>query len=115
MRPAAVKPNLARSICGRETPFEQLPYTTPPPAFAEARKRGPIRPGPKAALTRMLLTKQVVHVPDVALDEGYIARDPLFVSGVEVGGFRSFLIVPMLKENEVIEIGRASWRERVEV
>jgi len=50
----------------------------------------------------MLRTKQVVHVPDVALDEGYIARDPLFVSAIEVGGFRSLLIVPMLKENEVI-------------
>ena len=82
--------------------FRTVALHNAPPAFAEARKRGPIRPGPKAALTRMLRTKQVVHVPDVALDEGYIARDPLFVSGVEVGGFRSFLIVPMLKETEVI-------------
>src|SRR5262245_53676389 len=95
--------------------FRTVALHNAPPAFAEIRKRGPIRPGPKAALTRILRTKQVVHVPDVALDEGYIARDPLFVSGVEVGGFRSFLIVPMLKETEVIEIGRASWRERVEV
>ena len=82
--------------------FRTVALHNAPPAFAEARKRGPIRPGPKAALTRMLRTKQVVHVPDVALDEGYIARDPLFVSGVEVGGFRSFLVVPMLKETEVI-------------
>src|SRR5262249_18084820 len=62
-----------------------------PPAFAEARKRAPIRPGPNAALTRMLRTKQAVHVPDIAVDEGYIARDPLFVSGVELAGFRSFV------------------------
>src|SRR5262249_38971599 len=54
------------------------------------------------ALTRMLRTKQAVHVPDIALDEGYIARDPLFVSGVELAGFRSFVTVPMLKESEVI-------------
>src|SRR5262249_3789061 len=39
---------------------------------------------------------------DIALDEGYITRDPLFVSGVELAGFRTFVIVPMLKENEVI-------------
>src|SRR5262249_26080098 len=77
--------------------FRTVAVHNAPPAFAEFRKRGPIRPGPKAALTRMLRTKQAVHVPDVALDEGYIARDPLFVSGVELAGFRSFLIMPMLR------------------
>jgi len=82
--------------------FRAVALHNAPPAFAEARKRAPIRPGPNAALTRMLRTKQAVHVPDIALDEGYIARDPLFVSGVELAGFRSFVTVPMLKENEVI-------------
>src|SRR5262249_30839090 len=62
--------------------FRAVALHNAPPAFAEARKRAPIRPGPNAALTRMLRTKQAVHVPDIALDEGYIARDPLFVSGV---------------------------------
>src|SRR5262249_47928181 len=57
--------------------FRTVALHNAPPAFAEARKRGPIRPGPKAALTRMLRTKQVVHIPNVVLDEGYIARDPL--------------------------------------
>ena len=82
--------------------FRAVALHNAPPAFAEARKRAPIRPGPKAALTRMLRTKQAVHVPDNLLDEGYIAREPLFVSGVELAGFRSFVTVPMLKENEVI-------------
>jgi GAF domain-containing protein len=82
--------------------FRAVALHNAPPAFAEARKRAPIRPGPNAALTRMLRTKQAVHVPDIALDEGYIARDPLFVSGVELAGFRSFVTVPMLKESEVI-------------
>ena len=82
--------------------FRAVALHNAPPAFAEVRKRAPIRPGPKAALTRMLRTKQAVHVPDNLLDEGYIAREPLFVSGVELAGFRSFVTVPMLKENEVI-------------
>src|SRR5262245_46656112 len=81
--------------------FRAVALHNAPPAFAEARKRAPIRPGPNAALTRMLRTKQAVTVPDIALDEGYIARDPLFVSGVELAGFRSFVTVPMLKESEV--------------
>ena len=29
-------------------------------------------------------------------------RDPTVISGVELGGVRTFLIVPMLKENELI-------------
>ena len=74
----------------------QLPCTTP-------RQHSP-RPASAHQFdrARMLRTKQVVHVPDIALDEGYIARDPLFVSGVELAGFHSFVCVPMLKENEVI-------------
>src|SRR5262245_45742103 len=35
-------------------------------------------------------------------DEAYVERDPLFVSAVELAGFRSFLCVPMLKEDEPI-------------
>src|SRR5262249_42670613 len=35
-------------------------------------------------------------------DQGYIDRDPLFVTGAELGGFRTFLCVPMLNENEVV-------------
>jgi GAF domain len=73
-----------------------------PPAFADIRRREPVRPGPKAALTRMLRTKQVIHIFDIMADQAYIERDPLFVTGVELGGFRTFLCVPMLKENEVV-------------
>ncbi|HKN10714.1 MAG TPA: GAF domain-containing protein, partial [Pseudomonadota bacterium] len=73
-----------------------------PPAFADMRKRGPVRPGPRAALSRMLRTKQVVHIPDMAAEQTYIERDPLIVTAVELGGFRTFLCVPMLKDNEVL-------------
>jgi GAF domain-containing protein len=87
--------------------FRAVALHNAPPAFADARKRAPIRPGPNAALTRMLRTKQAVHVPDIALDEGYIARDPLFVSGVELAGFRSFVTVPMANRANA-ELRRAS-------
>jgi GAF domain-containing protein len=73
-----------------------------PPAYADMRKRGPVRPGPKAALTRMLSTKRAVHISDIMADQAYIDRDPLFVTGAELGGFRTFLCVPMLNENEVV-------------
>jgi transcriptional regulator with GAF, ATPase, and Fis domain len=50
----------------------------------------------------MMTTKSVTHVADLALEPGYVERDPLFVEGVEVGGIRSLLSVPMVKENELV-------------
>jgi len=74
----------------------------PPPAFAAAVRRGPLRPGPNVPVARMASSKQVVHVADITQDPSYIERDPLVVAGVEQGGYRTILAVPMLKENEVI-------------
>ena len=74
-----------------------------PPALAEARSRSPIRPSPGHPLGRMLATKAAVHVADLAADEAYTERrDPDFVAAVELGGIRTLLLVPMLKENELI-------------
>jgi GAF domain-containing protein len=73
-----------------------------PRAYAEARRRQPIVPGPNTAFTCMLRTKQAVHIPDTMADQGYVEGDPLFRSGVELGGFRTFVCVPMLKEGDVV-------------
>ena len=62
----------------------------------------PVRSDPGTALGRMLKTKQAVHIPDITADQGYIDRHPLFVTAVELGGFRAMLCVPMLKDNDVI-------------
>jgi len=76
-----------------------------PPAFAEARKREPLfRPGSSSMLYRVASAKAAVHIPDVLEDEGYIARQPRFVSAVELGGFRSMLGVPMLKDGNLVGI-----------
>ena len=73
-----------------------------PPAYAQLRRSLPFRPGPETATGRMMATKSVTHVADLALEPGYVGRDPLFVEGVEVGGIRTLLSVPMVKENELI-------------
>jgi two-component system NtrC family sensor kinase len=74
-----------------------------PPAFAELRRRSPFRPGPENHIGRMVATKAVVHVADLAADQRYIERrDPAAVAAVELGGIRTFVAVPMLKENELI-------------
>jgi two-component system NtrC family sensor kinase len=74
-----------------------------PPAFAEASWRDPIvQPGPRTGFGRLIQTKQPVHIVDVTVDPAYAERDPLRVPLVEQAGARSFVIVPMLKENELI-------------
>ena len=73
-----------------------------PPAFAESRRREPFRPKPSHPFSRMAATKQVLHVPDAAALPAYIERDPQIVEPVELGGVRTCLAVPMLKEDNLI-------------
>jgi signal transduction histidine kinase len=73
-----------------------------PPALAEARRSLPLRPNNETPIGRMLATKTVIHVADVAAEQAYAERHPIVVSGVELGGIRTYLAVPMLKENELI-------------
>jgi adenylate cyclase len=47
-------------------------------------------------------TKAVVHIHDAAARRDYIDRDQTAVAVVELGGMRTVLIVPMLKEHELI-------------
>ena len=75
-----------------------------PPAFAEFRKRTPFRPGPENPISQMLMTRTVIHFHNLATEQGYIDRNPIFVAAVELGGVRTFLAVPMMKENELIGV-----------
>ena len=76
-----------------------------PLAYAEAIGRLPLRPNPKSALSRTTATKTAVHVANLAAEEAYNERrDPRYVAAVELGGVRTFLAVPMLKEKELIGV-----------
>ena len=60
------------------------------------------QPGPKAPLTRAAAAKDAVQISDLAQDTAYKERDPVVVGLVEEGAVRSILVVPMLKERELI-------------
>ena len=76
-----------------------------PPAFAEMRQREPvIRPGPFSALTRAMATKQAVHILDYAEERAYKERNPSSVHIVELAKARTLLVVPMLKEDEMLGV-----------
>src|SRR5262249_34293541 len=68
------------------------------------RRRSPHhRLHPESILGRMVATKAVVHVADLPTEKGYTEqRTPETVAAVELGGVRTILTVPMLKDNDLI-------------
>jgi GAF domain-containing protein len=74
-----------------------------PPGFADFRRRSPLPSDPQTATGRAIATKTAVHVADLAVEQAYIEqRDPNYVAAIELGGVRTFLAVPMIKENELV-------------
>jgi GAF domain-containing protein len=73
-----------------------------PSALLEARKLSPLRPAVNDPISRMIASKSVIHVRDAREEQAYIEREPSIAVGVELGGVRTFVAVPMLKENDLI-------------
>ena len=73
-----------------------------PPAFVETQRYTPFRPAPEGMLDAVMKTGRTVHLADLAETRSYIERDPRMVDAVEVGGIRTVVGVPLLKDNELI-------------
>jgi GAF domain-containing protein len=74
-----------------------------PPAYrAYWEKHGPIRPGPNTGLGQIAREKRMFHIPDLKADVAYAERESLRVVTVEKAGARSFVGVPMLKDDKLI-------------
>jgi adenylate cyclase len=75
-----------------------------PPAFVEYRKRRPPSRDldPNTVIGRVLATKTLAHVADVSKEQAYIERYEPVVASVELGGIRTLLLVPMLKDDELV-------------
>ena len=58
--------------------------------------------GPHIPLTRLVETKQRVHVTDLRQEAAYKAGFAPLVALVDRGGARTLLIVPMLKEHALV-------------
>src|SRR5262249_37295802 len=72
-------------------------------AFPQQYRRQPIvYPVPGTGLRRLSETRQVAHVADMVAIQPYIERDPFVVASVELGGYRTVVNVPMLKENSLV-------------
>ena len=72
------------------------------PAYAEYLNRGPIHAGPATGLGRVASTTADHPHRRYACEQAYADRDPFRVATAELGGARTLLNVPMLKEGELI-------------
>jgi class 3 adenylate cyclase/putative methionine-R-sulfoxide reductase with GAF domain len=73
-----------------------------PPSYRASRLHALFHPGPNTGLGRTVQTRDIVQIEDATADRGYSEGDPMRVAAVELGGVRTLLSVPMLKEQEVI-------------
>jgi len=73
-----------------------------PPEFAAYRQRAPIVPHPESTLATIVRTHRPTQVADLKDSPGYRAGIPNVVGLVEIAGARTVLVVPMLKEDELI-------------
>ena len=83
--------------------FRRVALHGAPPAYAELRRRNPvIHPHPTTGLARLVATRQVVHIADILMDEGYPRALRFLSLSLKQPALASLIVVPMLKENELI-------------
>jgi adenylate cyclase len=71
-------------------------------AFAEARAKNPPAARPGTASARILDTKRPVHILDIKAEESYRERSPASRALIDLGGTRTTLAVPLLKNDTVL-------------
>jgi GAF domain-containing protein len=98
-----------------EHAFRLAAQRNAPAAYAERWAKNPvlrIGENPRNPLARLAKTKRVVAIPDLIVEPGYINREPRFVALVEAAGARTHVLIPMLKEGDLIG-GIAVYRQEV--
>jgi GAF domain-containing protein len=84
--------------------FHATAFHNAPPEFIASRTRAALHPPPDSTLGRAARTRQVAHVVDSTKREVYRERDPFVVAGAELGGYRTIMSVPMLKEDKLVGV-----------
>jgi GAF domain-containing protein len=73
----------------------------PPPEYA--MRRGEVfHPHPAGGLGYVVRTKQIAHIDDIRTSQPYLEGDRAVVGIADLAGARTVLIVPMLKEDELV-------------
>jgi len=81
--------------------FQAISWNGVPTAYADFVKQRRVW-GADTGLGQAALTRQVIHIPDVREGPGYAAGDPGRVATIDLADVRTALIVPMLKEGDLV-------------
>ena len=82
--------------------FRHVAMHNVPPAYAAAREGKVVRPPPGGQLDQVVKAKEAVHIEDVHQMLPYREGNPNVRALGDLGGARTMVTVPMLKENQLI-------------
>jgi GAF domain-containing protein len=72
-----------------------------PPPFAAIVRDGFV-PGPSSPIGRLRKGEPFVHIPDLAAVASLVTDDPVPRQAVELGGIRTLLMVPLVKDGQLL-------------
>jgi GAF domain-containing protein len=90
--------------------FRATSWLGDPPAHIIERPHV-VSENPHNLLTRVATTKQATYSSDLTKERAYIEGNPRYVALVEAVGARSLLVVPMLKNQDLIGAIAIYWQE----
>ena len=82
--------------------FHRVAAHNVPPAFTEGHLHEVIHLHPESGLAQMLRTKRVLQIADYKAGAPYREGDPTAVKLVDIGGARTLVNVPLLKEDVLV-------------
>ncbi len=83
--------------------FRGVAFYNVPPEYAEMRLRQPeYRPHPRGGAAKVVRTKQPVQIDDLRTFPTYLEGDSTIRAMVDVGGARTLLLVPILKDDALV-------------
>jgi signal transduction histidine kinase len=101
----------ATRICGakfgtmnlyEESGFRTVALYNAPPAYAATQLHKVIHPHPQSGLGTIERTRQSFHIDDIRTQQPYLEGNPNVRALADLGGARTLVIVPMLKEDDLI-------------
>ena len=82
--------------------FNPVAACNVPPEYAETQLNRPFLPDPRSGLGTIATTHQPVHIHDIRAEPPYREGHPAVVAISDIAGARTLVIVPMLKEDNLV-------------